>query len=231
MSIKLMTKINTRDIMKKPVITIDGPSGVGKGTLALSLAKKLGFTYLDTGAQYRAVALNFLRSGKKYDEEILIEIAESLTPEKLVSLFQDPDLRSPETSQIVAKVAKVKNVRKALTILSQKFTEFPPENANGVVLDGRDTGTLVCPSAEVKFYLIADPKIRAKRRWLDYQQKGKNRAFEDVLNDVNERDRIDTENPLIPEPTPETIHLDSSNLNRQEVLDLALKHVNEKLKI
>ncbi|MHA1550027.1 MAG: (d)CMP kinase [Alphaproteobacteria bacterium] len=217
--------------MKKPVITIDGPSGVGKGTLALSLTKKLGFTYLDTGAQYRAVTLKFLRSGKKYTEEILIKIAESLTPENLISLFQDPELRSPKTSQWVSKVAKVKDVRKALTLISQKFTEFPPKNAKGVILDGRDTGTLVCPSAEVKFYLTANPKVRAKRRWLDYQQKGKNRAFEDVLNEVSERDKLDGENPLIPDPTPETIHLDSSNLNRQEVLDLALKYINQKLKI
>ncbi|MBN2676313.1 MAG: (d)CMP kinase, partial [Alphaproteobacteria bacterium] len=169
--------------MKPFIITIDGPSGVGKGTLATSLAEALNFIHLDTGAQYRAVTLAFLQSKKSFNEQTLIAIAENLTPEKLLPLIQDPQLRAPETSQLVSKVAHIKSVRVALTKLSQEFCLNPPQNAKGVVLDGRDTGTLVYPQANIKFFLTAESKVRAKRRWLDYQQKGIQRDFEEVFKE------------------------------------------------
>ncbi len=207
------------------IITIDGPSGVGKGTLAKSLAEKLNFAYLDTGSLYRATTLKMLQDFSKFSEENAISAGESLSPQILSKLLTNSKLREPTVSNVVSSVAKIKKIRLIMKKLSQEFTKNPPNNEEGVILDGRDTGTIVAPNADFKFLLTADAKVRAKRRWLDFKEKGKDISFETVLKDVNARDETDDKNPLIPKPTKNTIIIDSSNLDRKQVFDLVLSHI------
>ncbi len=212
------------------IITIDGPSGVGKGTVAKSLAKKLQFAYLDTGSLYRATTLKMLQDFSEFSEKNAITAGKSLTPENLPILLNNPKLRVPEVSNVVSIVAKVKEVRSIQGKLAREFTKNPPklpsgESPKGVILDGRDTGTLVAPNADVKFYLTADAEIRANRRLLEYKEKGIEISYEKVLESIQIRDETDEKNPLIPPPTASTIRINSSDLNKKEVFEKMLSYI------
>lgn len=216
------------------IITIDGPAGAGKSTLAKALAKELGYKYLDTGAMYRAVALLALREGiSPEDDQGLKELVDTVHLEvddegRIKANGQDltEDLRDEKIGMMASLISQKKDVREALWALQRQIGE-----KGGIVAEGRDTGTVVFPQADVKFYLDASPEERARRRFLDLLQRGKAVSFEEVLEDVKRRDHQDTNRSLAPLKVPEgAFYVDSTGLSISEVLGLMLEKVREKLR-
>lgn len=228
--------------MKKITIAIDGFSSTGKSTLAKQLAKELSYIYVDTGAMYRAVALfamqkNFINA-TDFDKQALIS---SLSQIKLAFHF-NPDLgyaemylngtnvekeiRTIEVSSYVSKVAEVSEVR---TKLVEQQQEMGKNKA--IVMDGRDIGTVVFPDAEVKIFMTASADTRAKRRYDELVQKGDEVSYEEVLQNVVERDHIDThreDSPLI--IANDAIEIDNSYLTREEQFQTVLEIVKDTVK-
>ena len=168
---KSMTMEVLRKTMKgrKMIIAIDGTSAAGKGTLAKSLQAFFKYAYLDTGALYRAVGKRILDKGEDPTyEAIAIQIAKELSPQTMLSLQNDPSIRTETCGTAASKVSAIPGVRQALFNFQRNFALNPVFEdgtpAPGAVLDGRDIGTVVCPEAEIKLFLIASPEIRAKRR-------------------------------------------------------------------
>ena len=222
---------------KKITIAIDGFSSTGKSTLAKELAKHLGYVYVDTGAMYRAVALFAMQKGyigkDFFDIQSLIN---SLPYIKLVFKF-NPDLgfaemylngvnvekeiRTIEVSSYVSKVAEISEVRSKLVEQQQEMGK-----KKGIVMDGRDIGTVVFPDADLKIFMTASPRTRAERRFKELQRKGDNVTFEEVLKNVEERDYIDThraDSPLV--KAKDAIEFDNSNITKQEQFERVLKFV------
>ncbi len=227
----------------KIIVAIDGYSSCGKSTLAKQIAKEKGYIYVDTGAMYRAIALYSIRnkiiSDAHFDEQKLIE---SL-PEIKVSFSYNPTLNASETyldgeniekeirgiavSNQVSKVAQIKEVRAKLVEVQRELGK-----AKGLVMDGRDIGSVVFPNAELKIFMTADHNVRAQRRFDELQAKGDNIPFEDVLENITKRDNDDTsrsENPLI--QAEDAIVIDNSEITQDEQLKIALDYVNEKLTV
>ena len=182
---------------KKIVIAVDGPSASGKGTLAKRMAEHFGFAWLDTGSLYRAVALFVLkRHGNPSREEdvfpILSGLSQVLTPE----ILNDPGLRGEAASQGASQVAAMPQVRQALFEFQRAFAENPPDNKPGAILDGRDIGTVICPDADVKFFITASAEARAERRFKQLQDTGV--AYEQILEDMKQRDERDRRHALRP---------------------------------
>lgn len=220
---------------KKIIIAIDGFSSTGKSTLAKELAKHLGYVYVDTGAMYRAVALFAMQNGyigeAFFDKESLIN---SLPYIKLVFKF-NPDLgfaemylndvnvekeiRTIEVSNYVSKVAEIHEVRSKLVEQQQEMGK-----SKGIVMDGRDIGTVVFPEAELKIFMNASAQTRAERRFKELQEKGDKVSFEEVLKNIEERDYIDThrdDSPLI--KAKDALEFDNSNISKQEQFQKVLK--------
>ena len=220
---------------KKIIIAIDGFSSTGKSTLAKELAKHLGYVYVDTGAMYRAVALFAMQNGyigeAFFDKESLIN---SLPYIKLVFKF-NPDLgfaemylndvnvekeiRTIEVSNYVSKVAEIPEVRSKLVEQQQEMGK-----SKGIVMDGRDIGTVVFPEAELKIFMNASAHTRAERRFKELQEKGDKVSFEEVLKNIEERDYIDThrdDSPLI--KAKDALEFDNSNISKQEQFQKVLK--------
>ena len=157
------------------IITIDGPAAAGKGTLANRLASKYHLAYFDTGMVYRAVGIDLISNGfSTEDASKAEESAKSLTFSKMMALAKHPDFRSALGGQAASKVAAMPLVRQALLKMQQDFALQPVfadgSPANGVVYDGRDTGTVVCPAADIKLFITASPEVRAMRRHTEYLQ-------------------------------------------------------------
>jgi cytidylate kinase len=170
------------------IIAIDGPAAAGKGTLARRLAEKFNFAYLDTGALYRAVALSLIRNGlEPSNEEAAVCAASALNLE----LLSDPDLRLEATGSAASLVASMAGVRRNLMEFQKNFGNNPPGNTRGAVLDGRDIGTIICPNADLKFYVTASPEERARRRVTEMESRGVNADFQEILSDVKARDARD----------------------------------------
>ncbi len=227
---------------KKITIAIDGFSSTGKSTLAKQLAKQLGYIYVDTGAMYRAVALYAMKNGcislHHFDKEKLIN---SLPLIQLEFVFNaalgfaemylngtnvEEEIRTIEVSNFVSKVAEVSEVRAKLVEQQQEMGKN-----KGIVMDGRDIGTVVFPDAALKIFMTAGAETRAQRRFDELQQKGDSVTYEEVLKNVEERDYIDThreDSPLV--MANDAIEIDNSYLNRQEQFDVVLELVNEVLK-
>jgi cytidylate kinase len=184
---------------RRPVIAIDGPAGAGKSTIARAVAERLGFAYIDTGAMYRAVALAALRRDVDADDgEALAELCrrvriefEPLAGASLRVLVEGEDvteaIRSPDVDRVVPRVANVPGVRAALVEQQRRLAR-----RGGVVVDGRDIGSHVLPDADFKFFVTADPEVRAERRFRQLRSRGVAVTAEEVRRDLRERDALDT---------------------------------------
>ncbi|MDH3595555.1 MAG: cytidylate kinase [Rhodospirillales bacterium] len=205
------------------IIAIDGPAAAGKGTLALRLATELGFAHLDTGRIYRAVAAKVLAAGAAPDDAAAaVRAAGTLRPEDL----ERGDLRREEVGQGASVVAAVPQVRAALLAFQRHFAEHPPGGQAGAVLDGRDIGTVVCPGAEVKFYVTASPEIRARRRHKELLESGERSIYARVLQEVRDRDARDSGREAAPlRPAEDAVVLDTTEMNADAVLAAALGHI------
>lgn len=208
--------------MRKIIVAIDGYSSCGKSTVAKQLAQYTGYTYVDTGAMYRAVALAVSRAGVAGDEKQII----ALLPQIKISFIQtsngqhvclngedvESHIRTIEIGNMASQVAVIGEVRRFLVNQQQELGE-----AKGIVMDGRDIGTVVFPNAELKLFLTARPEVRAQRRLLELQEKGEHPVYEDVLHDVNDRDYRDThraESPL--RQAQDAIVVDNSDMTKEE---------------
>ena len=189
------------------IIAVDGPAASGKGTLARALAAHFGLNYLDTGTLYRMVALSLIQSG---DDPADAMAAERAAKALDVSAFSDADLRSAEVGAAASKVAAIPEVREAVLHTQRDFAHTPP----GAVLDGRDIGTIVCPDADVKLFVTASAKVRAKRRHEELSRRGEEFSLDAVLADLTERDERDAKRDIAPLKPAEDAHLlDSSDLS------------------
>lgn len=227
--------------MKKIIIAFDGYSSTGKSTIAKKVAKELGYVYIDTGAMYRAVTLLALRKGW---------VEANFAPQKLLSLLQEStlsftycsergfapislngeeveeEIRSLKVAQYVSQVAKDENIRAYLVQLQQQMGQ-----EKGVVMDGRDIGTVVFPKAELKIFLTADEQIRAQRRLRELLVKKPDTTLEEVLENIKTRDYEDTHRSVSPlRKAPDAIEIDNSHTTIAEVVErvvgLAKQHIS-----
>src|ERR1700674_4524489 len=198
--------------MKKLTIAIDGPAGSGKSSVARLVAQKLGYLYLDSGAMYRALALKALQNGGAAltSEAELEELARNVQIElrPVPATFKDPcihnrvlldgddvtqAIRTNEVAQAASRVATIAGVRAVLVAQQQRAGA-----GGGIVMEGRDIGTVVFPNAELKIFLDASPEVRAERRWKEHQEKGDKISLQEVVEEVRERDRRDRERKVSP---------------------------------
>ena len=227
---------------KKITIAIDGFSSTGKSTLAKQLANNLGYVYVDTGAMYRAIALFAMQNGyigaENFDKESLID---SLPVIRLQFKYNpglgfaemylndvnvEKEIRTIEVSSFVSKVAEIAEVRSKLVEQQKEMGKD-----KGIVMDGRDIGTVVFPEAELKIFMTASATTRAQRRYDELLQKGDIVTYEEVLKNVEERDYIDThrdKSPLV--LAEDAIEIDNSYITREEQFEIVLGLVNEVIK-
>nr|WP_116632212.1 (d)CMP kinase [Pasteurella langaaensis] len=218
------------------IITVDGPSGAGKGTLCYALAEKLGYTLLDSGAIYRVTALAALKSAVKLDDEFaLADLARHLdiqfvpqNGEVQILLNNEnvsAQIRTQEVADAASKVAVFPGVRKALLQLQKDFAK----QGNGLIADGRDMGMVVFPNAQAKLFLDASAEERAKRRLKQLQSKGINGNFDQIFAEIKERDFRDRNRAVAPlKPAEDALLLDSTELDINEVIAQALQFIESK---
>lgn len=205
------------------VVAVDGPAGAGKSTISKLVAGRLGLTYIDTGAMYRAVALKVLEKGLALTEEGIISAArdaeiDQQSVDGVTKTFLDgrdvsKEIRTPEVSKIVSPVAKIGFVRERLTELQRKMA-----TRGGVIMDGRDIGTVVLPNADVKIFLTATVEERARRRYEELKAKGFEVELSAIEKDIATRDKIDSEREIAPlKQADDAILIDSTGLTIEEV--------------
>jgi len=206
------------------IIAIDGSAASGKGTLAKSLARQLDYDYLDTGALYRAVGLSLIKAGVNPDnivENQAIELAESLD----LDLTNSPLIRGDRVADMASRVAAITPVRAALLDLQRRFAATP-QSGRGAILDGRDIGTVVLPSADLKLFIDAAIETRAKRRTKELHDAGQSAMFRDVLADMQARDKRDRTRSVAPlRAADDAITIDTTTMDAAAVLALALTYV------
>lgn len=225
--------------MRRINIAIDGFSSCGKSTLAKELAHHLGYTYIDSGAMYRAVALYAMENGLVHngtlDSEGLLTVLDSLdisfryddAEERSTTWLNgrnvEHEIRGMEVSRHVTLVSPIPEVRAKLVRLQKALGR-----SGGVVMDGRDIGTVVFPDAEVKFYMTASMEVRARRRYLELTGRGAEVDYASVLENIRQRDEDDTRRKADPlTKAPDAIEIDNSWLSAEEQFDLALSHVTK----
>lgn len=220
---------------RKLIVAIDGPSGAGKSTLSKALAKRSGYINIDTGAMYRSVAL--LASQRQIDiedeialgqlcAELTIEFVREAQQERVIVNGEDvsQQIRTPEVSLLTAKVAAQPVVREAMVRLQRRMGE-----AGGVVLEGRDIGTVVFPNAEVKFFLSATAQERGRRRYEELLAKGASVELQQTIAEVEERDAADSAREHAPlKRADDAIDIDSTTLSIEQVLDFMLQIISER---
>ena len=216
-------------------IAIDGPAGAGKSTIAKKVAKELDFIYVDTGAMYRSMALYLIRKGVKAEEknkiiELLPEIHVTLAyveGEQHVYLNQEDVsslIRNEEVSQMTSSISTIAEVREALLSLQRNLAK-----ENNVLMDGRDIGTCVLPNAELKIYLTASTKVRAKRRYDEMIEKGMECNLKELEASIKERDYRDMNREIAPlKQAEDAVFLDTSDMNIEEVVSAIIRLVKER---
>ena len=220
------------------IVAIDGPAGSGKSTTAREVARRLGYLYLNTGAMYRGVALAFLKTGSDASPDA----ADALLPELRLDLrydggdmrilLNDEDvtraIRQPEVGQMASRVGKLAAVRQKLVAEQRRLGTHYGQDP-GVVLEGRDIGTVVFPDAEVKIFLIAEPEVRARRRQAELAAAGTSVAFETVLAEIQQRDRQDRQRALSPlRKADDAVELDTSDRSIDEQVAFVIDCVRER---
>ena len=214
------------------VITIDGPAGAGKSSVAKNLALKLGIKYLDTGAIYRAIALILAKSeiqpdNKEFLNEALSEIKiELANNEVLVNGFDvTGEIRTPEVDNLASVYSAVPEVRRALLSLQQD-----QKNYGSIIAEGRDVGSVVFPDAKFKFFLTASPEARARRRYEQRISQNQDADYDEILQAIKARDEHDSHREAAPLSIPENaIYIDTSDMSEDEVINFIYEHVKEVL--
>ncbi|HMJ54840.1 MAG TPA: (d)CMP kinase [Polyangiaceae bacterium] len=222
----------------RPIVAIDGPAGAGKSTVARRLADRLGFTLVDTGALYRAVALAARRAGVAWDDEAnVVDVARRVEASRLLELVPDAEkgvrvmlegqdvsdaIRTADMGMGASRVSAMGGVRAALLDLQRQAGEM-----GGVVLEGRDIGTVVFPDAEVKFFLTASPEVRAKRRYEELVERGQNVHYAATLADVKARDENDMNRPIAPlRRADDAVLVDSSDRAVDDIVEEMARRVS-----
>lgn len=220
--------------MKFLLITIDGPAGAGKTTVSRALAQHLSYTYVDTGALYRGIALAARDAGIDPDEEKALEtLFKTMTltctktptgPRLLLNgLDVSERIRTPEIAMAASRISARPSVRKYLLTLQRQLGRN-----KGVVFEGRDMGTIVFPDADVKFFLVADLKTRAARRFMELKHKSAAQSLERVQIEMKIRDENDSSRSIAPlKPAEDAIVIDSTALNAQEVVEVMISHIQK----
>ena len=221
-------------MLKGLIIAIDGPAGSGKSTSAKLIAKKLDYLYIDTGAMYRAITFHALENRAIGDESRIVELARKCKIElrynddKLVVVLNNrnisKEIRSTDVNSSVSEVSKISDVR---TLLVEKQREMAAEGS-GVVMEGRDIGTVVFPNADVKIFLTAALDTRANRRASEYTENGSKVLVDDIKNNLSNRDKIDSsrnDSPLT--KAPDAIEVDTTNVTIDEQVNLILDAVKK----
>ncbi|MFO7829518.1 MAG: (d)CMP kinase [Bacteroidales bacterium] len=228
---------------KKIIIAIDGYSSSGKSTLAKAIAKHLGYKYIDSGAMYRAITLFALQNNlidlknNVVNEEKLKALLESVSINFKYNQSKnrqetflnnenvEDEIRRMDVSNTVSFVSKLKFVRKKMVRIQQEMGK-----EKGIVMDGRDIGTVVFPDAEIKIFMNANPEVRAKRRYKELTENNVNVSYDEILENVKNRDHIDEtrdESPL--KKAPDSIELDNSNMTEKEQLEWVLGLIKKKM--
>ena len=191
------------------IVAIDGPAASGKGTIAKKLAEYFNLSYLDTGVLYRAVALQMLTKGMNEKDS---QSAEKVARQVSIASIDHTGIRTQAVSDLASKIAAIPSVRQELLDRQRRFAQNPDPGKDGAVLDGRDIGTVVCPHADFKIFIMADLEIRAKRRWKELLQSDPTVIYCEVLEEMRSRDERDTNRkdaPLV--VTSDAMVIDTSN--------------------
>ena len=219
-------------------VAIDGPVGAGKSSIARQAAKKLDFIYVDTGAMYRGIGLYTVRKGVGTKDtgavisllpeiELDIKIIDGTQRVFLNGEDVSEDIRLPEISMAASDVSAIPEVRAFLLDLQRGFAK-----TNNVIMDGRDIGTVILPDAEVKIYLTADAEVRAKRRYLELQQKGIDQPYDEVLREMEDRDYRDSHRAVAPlKPAEDSVLLDTSELDLAQSIEAVVVTIRKKIGI
>ena len=229
------------NIVKKIIIAIDGTSSTGKSSIAKKLASKIGYTYIDTGAMYRAVTFLALKNGVfRPDGSIDENTLDSLLGKAKIEFRRNEatshsdmylngenierDIRGMEVSSHVSPIAAIPFVRRQLVLQQQAMGK-----AGGIVMDGRDIGTVVFPQAEMKIFITASPEVRAQRRYKELQEKGIPASYDEILKNIHDRDYIDSHRSVSPLKQADDAYLmDNSDMTFDEEMDVLLKIFNDK---
>ena len=218
------------------VVAIDGPAGSGKGTITKIVAEKRNLVSIDTGAMYRCVALDCLNNGidvediegiERILDKIQIELKKIDGVQKVFLNGEDvsKEIREPRVDEVVAKFAAVKQIRDKVTPMQREMGK-----TQNIIMEGRDIGTVVFPNADVKIFLDCSIEERANRRYKQNLEKGIQMTYEEVLENIKERNRLETERDIAPFVKPEdAITVDSTNMSIDEVVEACLKIIDEKL--
>lgn len=217
------------------IITVDGPAAAGKGTISSFLSQKYKLAYFDTGMVYRAVGLQMVLIGEDIqNKNAALQIAQNLTFPEMMELSVHPDFRSDIGSSAASIVSAYPEVRAALLNMQKNFALNPVfadgAPANGVIYDGRDTGTIICPQADLKLFVTASTEVRAERRYKEFLQKGIITTYQKVLEDMIARDERDSNRSTAPlKPADDAVIIDTSDLDIDAVLAYIVPLVEAKI--